>query len=206
VADGYATTIASHHHEIPLHRAVVLQQSDTIMRPRGRRAAKGVWSSLKAVELANLTGPTLGEVITQGHRGIQRIRQTPQLAYSFLDRVRSGRVGGQAFDHQPGALGADPDAHGGAAVGWQAVPQQGGLLAVQEAVQPFEDFDQGVDVVVVVASRDVEGSPTNPLAVASTRPCSTRPSWRSDSRGVGPVGPGYPRHRGRRPASGCASC
>jgi hypothetical protein len=45
---------------------------------------EGLWSSLKAVELANLTGPTLGEVIAQAHRGIQRIRTTPQLAYSFL--------------------------------------------------------------------------------------------------------------------------
>jgi DDE superfamily endonuclease len=45
---------------------------------------EGLWSSLKAVELANLTGPTLGEVVAQAHRGIQRIRTTPQLAYSFL--------------------------------------------------------------------------------------------------------------------------
>ena len=28
--------------------------------------------------------PSLGEVITQAHRGIQRIRTTPHLAYSFL--------------------------------------------------------------------------------------------------------------------------
>ena len=45
---------------------------------------EGLWSNLKAVELANLTGPTLGEVIAQAHRGIQRIRTTPHLAYSFL--------------------------------------------------------------------------------------------------------------------------
>jgi hypothetical protein len=45
---------------------------------------EGLWSSLKAVELANLTGPTLGEVLAQAHRGIQRIRTTPHLAYSFL--------------------------------------------------------------------------------------------------------------------------
>jgi hypothetical protein len=36
----------------------------------------GLWSSLKAVELANLTFPTLGEVIDQPHRGIERIRHT----------------------------------------------------------------------------------------------------------------------------------
>jgi transposase len=45
---------------------------------------EGLWSGLKAVELANLTGPTLGEVIARAHRGIQRIRTTPHLAYSFL--------------------------------------------------------------------------------------------------------------------------
>jgi transposase len=45
---------------------------------------EGLWASLKAVELANLTSPTLAEVITQAHRGIQRVRRTPHLAYSFL--------------------------------------------------------------------------------------------------------------------------
>jgi hypothetical protein len=45
---------------------------------------EGLWSSLKAVELANLTGPTLAEVIDQAHRGIDRVRRTPHLAYSFL--------------------------------------------------------------------------------------------------------------------------
>jgi hypothetical protein len=43
---------------------------------------EGLWSSLKAVELANLTGPTLAEVMTQAHKGIERVRRTPHLAYS----------------------------------------------------------------------------------------------------------------------------
>jgi hypothetical protein len=43
-----------------------------------------LWSSLEAVEPANLTSPTRGEVIDQGHRGIARVRRTPHLAYSFL--------------------------------------------------------------------------------------------------------------------------
>jgi hypothetical protein len=37
-----------------------------------------------AVELANLTSPTLAEVIQQAHLGIERVRRTPHLAYSFL--------------------------------------------------------------------------------------------------------------------------
>jgi transposase len=45
---------------------------------------EGLWSSLKAVELANLTGPTLAEVINQAHKGIERVRCSPHLAYSFL--------------------------------------------------------------------------------------------------------------------------
>jgi transposase len=45
---------------------------------------EGLWSSLKAVELANLTSSTLAEVIDQAHRGVERVRRTPHLAYSFL--------------------------------------------------------------------------------------------------------------------------
>ena len=45
---------------------------------------EALWSSLKAVELANLTLPTLAEGITQAHRGVRRVRQTPHLAYGFL--------------------------------------------------------------------------------------------------------------------------
>jgi hypothetical protein len=40
--------------------------------------------SLKAVELANLTRPDPGRGDRPGHQGIQRIRETPQLADSFL--------------------------------------------------------------------------------------------------------------------------
>jgi transposase len=45
---------------------------------------EGLWSSLKAVELANLATPTLAEVIQQAHQRIERVRRTPHLAYSFL--------------------------------------------------------------------------------------------------------------------------
>jgi transposase len=47
---------------------------------------EGRWSSLKGVELANLTSPSLAEVIDQAHRGVERVRQTAHLAYSFLRR------------------------------------------------------------------------------------------------------------------------
>jgi hypothetical protein len=36
------------------------------------------------VELAHLATPTLGVVIDQAHRSIQRVRRTPHLAYAFL--------------------------------------------------------------------------------------------------------------------------
>jgi transposase len=48
---------------------------------------EGLWSSLKAVELANLAVLTLAEVIEQAHQGIERVRRAPQLAYSFLRRT-----------------------------------------------------------------------------------------------------------------------
>jgi transposase len=41
---------------------------------------EALWSSLKGVELANLAGDTLEEVITAAERGIQRIRDTHHLA------------------------------------------------------------------------------------------------------------------------------
>ena len=45
---------------------------------------EGLWSSLKGMELANLAGDTLQDVIAAAERGIQRIRDTHHLAYSFL--------------------------------------------------------------------------------------------------------------------------
>jgi len=44
---------------------------------------EGLWSSLKTIELANLATSTLSEVIEQAHRGVERVRRTPHLAYSF---------------------------------------------------------------------------------------------------------------------------
>ena len=45
---------------------------------------EALWSSLKGMELANLAGETLNDVIAAAERGIQRIRDTHHLAYSFL--------------------------------------------------------------------------------------------------------------------------
>lgn len=43
-----------------------------------------LWSSLKGVELANLAGEGLHDVVTAAERGIQLIRSTPHRAFSFL--------------------------------------------------------------------------------------------------------------------------
>jgi transposase len=43
-----------------------------------------LWASLKGTELANLAGDTLDEVVAAAERGIQRIRATPHLPFSFL--------------------------------------------------------------------------------------------------------------------------
>jgi len=45
---------------------------------------EGLWASLKGVELANLAGDTLEEVTAAAEQGVQRIRGTPHLAFSFL--------------------------------------------------------------------------------------------------------------------------
>jgi transposase len=45
---------------------------------------EALWSNLKGVELANLAGDTPDEVTAAAEHGIQRIRGTPHLAYSFL--------------------------------------------------------------------------------------------------------------------------
>jgi hypothetical protein len=41
----------------------------------------------QAFELANLVCPILAGVIDQAHRGIERVRRNPHLAYSFLRRT-----------------------------------------------------------------------------------------------------------------------
>jgi transposase len=43
-----------------------------------------LWANLKGAELANLAADTLAEVTAAAERGIQRIRATHWLAYSFL--------------------------------------------------------------------------------------------------------------------------
>jgi transposase len=43
-----------------------------------------LWASLKGVELANLAGEGLDDVVAAAERGIQRIRRTHHLPFSFL--------------------------------------------------------------------------------------------------------------------------
>jgi transposase len=43
-----------------------------------------LWSNLKGVELANLAGESLDDIIAAAERGIQRIRHTHHLPFSFL--------------------------------------------------------------------------------------------------------------------------
>jgi hypothetical protein len=80
---------------LPAHRSRAMrawlhrQRSWLVVEPLpayapGLNPVEGLWSSLKAVELANLILPRLAEVIDQAHQGIDRVRRTPHLAYSFL--------------------------------------------------------------------------------------------------------------------------
>ena len=80
---------------LPAHRSKAMaawlrrQRSWLVVEPLPGYApdlnpVEALWSSLKGVELANLAGDTLNDVITAAERGVQRIRGAPHLAYSFL--------------------------------------------------------------------------------------------------------------------------
>jgi len=80
---------------LPAHRSRVMrawlgrQRSWLVVEPLPGYApelnpVEALWSNLKGVELANLAGESLTEVTAAAERGIQRIRSTHYLAYSFL--------------------------------------------------------------------------------------------------------------------------
>jgi hypothetical protein len=80
---------------LPAHRSRMMhawlrrQRSWLVVEPLPAYApdlnpVEALWSNLKGVELANLAGDTLEEVTAAADRGIQRIRGTPHLAFSFL--------------------------------------------------------------------------------------------------------------------------
>ena len=80
---------------LPAHRSLAMaawlrgQRSWLVVEPLPAYApelnpVEALWASLKGVELANLAGDTLAEVIAAAERGIQRIRATHWLPCSFL--------------------------------------------------------------------------------------------------------------------------
>jgi transposase len=80
---------------LPAHRSLAMaawlrgQRSWLVVEPLPGYApelnpVEPLWASLKGVELANLAGDTLDDVIAAAERGIQRLRDTPHLAFSFL--------------------------------------------------------------------------------------------------------------------------
>jgi transposase len=80
---------------LPAHRSKVMgawlrrQRSWLVVAPLPAYApelnpVEPLWSSLKGLELANLAGESLEEVVAAAERGIQRIRQTHHLPFSFL--------------------------------------------------------------------------------------------------------------------------
>ncbi len=80
---------------LPAHRSKAMrawlrrQRSWLVVEPLPayapeRNPVEALWANLKGVELANLAGDTLDDVIAAAERGIQRIRGTPHLAFSFL--------------------------------------------------------------------------------------------------------------------------
>jgi hypothetical protein len=55
-------------------------------RQGGGPGWRPLWANLKDTELANLVGDTLEKIIAAAEGGIQRIRATPNLPFSFLRR------------------------------------------------------------------------------------------------------------------------
>jgi transposase len=49
---------------------------------------EGLWSNLKGVELANLTGDTLAEVLHAAERGTRRVQHQDELLFSFLQHTK----------------------------------------------------------------------------------------------------------------------
>jgi transposase len=80
---------------LPAHRSRVMQawlrcqRSWLVVEPLPGYApelnpVEALWANLKGVELTNLAADTLQEVTAAAERGIQRIRSTHHLPYSFL--------------------------------------------------------------------------------------------------------------------------
>jgi hypothetical protein len=80
---------------LPAHRSLAMaawlrrQRSWLVVEPLPGYApdlnpVEPLWATLKGVELANLAGESLDEVIAAAEHGLRRIRGTPHLAFSFL--------------------------------------------------------------------------------------------------------------------------
>jgi transposase len=80
---------------LPAHRSRMMrawlgrQRSWLVVEPLPAYApelnpVEALWASLKGMELANLAADTLDDIIAAAERGVQRIRGTPHLAFSFL--------------------------------------------------------------------------------------------------------------------------
>jgi transposase len=96
--DGSAQTnqpLAASRTGLPAHRSHAMgawlrrQRSWLVVEPLPAYApelnpVEPLWSNLKGVELANLAGESLDDVVAAAERGIQRIRGAHHLAYSFL--------------------------------------------------------------------------------------------------------------------------
>jgi hypothetical protein len=71
---------------VPGHAAALAGGRAAARLRAGAEPSRGLWSNLKGKggELANLCYPYLAGAVAQAHRGIDRVRRTPHLAYLFL--------------------------------------------------------------------------------------------------------------------------
>jgi putative transposase len=94
---------------LPSHRSRVMhawlrcQRSWLVLEPLPGYApepnpVEALWSNLKGVELANLAGDTLEAVTAAAERGVQRIRHTHHLAYSFPTALQAVAVVSECWE------------------------------------------------------------------------------------------------------------
>src|SRR4029453_13673133 len=77
------------HRSHAMHAWLRRQRSWLVVEPLPAYApdlnpVEPLWSSLKGVGLANLAGDTIDHIVAAAERGVQRIRHTHHLAFSFL--------------------------------------------------------------------------------------------------------------------------
>lgn len=113
----------------------------------------------------------VGSIVKRADGGVRAVGQIGPLEIGpkRLDGVEFGRVRGKALDLQPVRLGGEELEHELAAMGGEAVPEQGHALAVEVTAEVFDELDQAFFVVRARLGLEVEAGALAVPAVAEGR-------------------------------------